>query len=357
MSPVAVPLIREENKMKRILDGLVVTILSVFVLSGMASASVAYTTWTADISTLPSYINSQNFNVQYDVSSIEPATFTADLYVSSDNGVTYSATPCATQDTNYDAKNVYGGSGYFVTYPACVSKDGSYMFKLVVTKDGSTDPAQTKTTSTTVDTIAPNPPSYGGKTVSGDTYVLSFTAPSSDVSYINIYASASLTYVADSSTLVGQELSVTPGQAYKFSYTAPNSSTRYFSLQAYDLAGNSSVLVGDPGEIVTPVITTPSAQPAATPTTSSSSSSEQVLGATTSPNTNSSGQINAPGSSSSKNSTNNGKVLGTTKSKTKNAAGKGWDIALAIVLSVILLYMIIAARTGRNLLFKKPSKK
>ena len=341
--------------MRKFLISLAAALFLTLGVSGAAFAGTkTYPDWTASISTLQSPINTQKFNIQYSVISLVPATFTVDLYVSIDNGATYGTTPCETQDTNYDPNNVYGGSG---TLPACITSDGSYTFKVVITKDGDiTDTFHPLYTSTVVNSVAPNPPTYNGKTISGDTYTLNFVAPTtSDVGYVNIYASTSTTYQTDSSTLVGK-VNVTPGQSYSFAYTAPNSTTRYFSLQAFDTAGNGSTLVGDPGVIITPVITTSSIQNTSTP---GSTSSGQVLGSTTSATSSTgSGQINAPGESSKKIAkSNSGSVLGITKtpiSQTKTT--KEWETTAAVIVALIVIYLTYISRTGRSLLLKKRTK-
>lgn len=340
--------------MKRYITSLFATLVLLFGLSAQVSASTnPY--WIANISTLPTYMTTQKFNVQYDVTSTQPDSFTAELYVSTDGGATYPSVPCNTQDTNSDANDVYGGSG---TLPACISTDGAYTFKVVVTRDGSSDPAQTFTTNTQVDSMAPNAPSYAGKTISGDTYTLSFSAPSnSDVNSVSIYASTSKTFTADSSTLVGS-VNVAANQTYTFSYTAPNSTIRYFALQSYDKAGNGSTLVGDPGVIVTPVITTSSVQNG--PVSNDNTSSGQVLGSTTTANGSgtSTGQINAIGQSSKQNpKSNKGKVLGTSATKNKlSSSAKVWETTGAVLVALIVIYLNYIVRTNRSVLFKKRSK-
>lgn len=334
--------------MRRYLNVFITSLILALSLGSHVGAIIAPTTWTANISTLPATMNTQNFNIQYDVNSIQPATFTASLYLSNDGGSTYSVAPCVVQDTNYDSNDVYGGSG---TLKACISSDGSYSFKVVVTRDSSSDPAQSFTTSTLVDSSAPNPPSYAGKTVAGDTYTLTFTAPSSsDVSAVKIFASTATTYSANSSTQVGI-VNVQPSHTYNFTYTAPNSTTLYFALQAFNTSGNGSTLVGDPGVVINPVITINTAPT----TTASSAPAGQVLGASTSSSNSSGGQINAPGQSSSKSTRTGakGKVLGASTIKVKLSNNRNWLIALAVIIAAIVLYIGYASRTGRNLLFKK----
>ena len=343
--------------MKRYITGLLATLVIVLGLSAQAGASLSGSYWTANISSLPPTMTTQKFNVQYNISAIQPLspyTFTAELFVSTDGGNTFPSTPCATQTTLLsDTNDQYGGSG---TFPACISSDGNYTFEIVVTRDGFSDPALiTKKTSTLVDSSAPSPPSYAGKTISGDTYTLTFTAPSTNnVSYVSIFASTSKTFQTDSSTQVGN-INVVANQTYTFTYTAPDSTIRYFALQAFDTAGNGSTLVGDPGVIITPVITTSTIQNTSTP---GSTSSGQVLGSTTSATGTGSGQINAPGESSKKISkSNSGSVLGITKtplSQTKTT--KAWEITAAVIVALIVIYLTYISRTGRSLLLKKRTK-
>jgi hypothetical protein len=316
--------------MKRLITSFVTTITMLFSLTGVAAAA----TWMASISQLPSTMNTHSFNVQYTVLSTQADSFTATLLESTNGGAYVQCGP--SQDTNSDPNDVNGGAG---ALPACVSADGNYSFKVLITRDESEDPSQTVgPTNTHVDATAPAAPTYNGKTQSGNTYTISFTAPSTaDVTNVKVFSSTSKTYTADSAHQVGN-VAVEPGQTVNnFTYTAPDSSTRYFSVQAFDAAGNGSSLVGDPGTVVNPVVFVNQGGAVATAQTAAATTpatAGQVQGvSTTTPNTGSTGQVNASGKSTSS-SSNKGKVLGIAT--TNKSSKKGWYYGAGATILVLL---------------------
>ncbi len=320
--------------MKRLFSSLIGT-LSLLVLAAMPIASAA--TWEATISQLPTYTTTHNFNVQYTVLSTQPDTFDVQLMQKGPGAGDF--TPCgAIQHTSDDPHATNGNSG---TVPACVSAEGNYSFEFVVNRNvqEGTDSQTTAITSTTVDTVAPGAPSYHGKTQSGNTYTLSFTAPGdSDVTHVQIFTSTGKTYPAGDSTRVG-DVTVSPNQDRTFTYTAPDGATRYFAIEAFDAAGNGSPTVGDPGTVVNPVrFVSVGGQGggggAGAGTATTSTTTGQVQGAsTTAPNT-TTGQVNAPGSSN--NSKNNGKVLGAATVVNHNNK-TAWIASISGAVALILL--------------------
>ncbi len=202
--------------------------------------------WQVDISQ-PAAQNARTFDVQYTVLSTGTDSFTVKLY---QNGI---VAPLQTDDTSTDPNAFNGNSG---TFAVSVLADGDYTYYLAASRDSSADPIQTTSPITVhVDATAPAAPAYNGKTQSGNTYILSFTAPTdTDVKNVQIFASTSTTYTANASTRIG-DIVVTPGQSQSFSYNAPDGAVRYFALEAFDTAGNGSTLVGDPGIVVNAVRT------------------------------------------------------------------------------------------------------
>lgn len=326
--------------MKRLLLSLL-TITSLTL--GTTGVAAAFTTWTANISQLPATMNTRSFNVQYTVLSTEADTFTAQLKQSTDGGATYANCGVA-QNTSTDPNDVNGGSG---ALPACVTGDGDYRFEIVIIRDGGEGDSQTVgPTSTHVDATAPGAPVYGGKTQTGNSYVVKFTAPSdSDVTTVKVFASTSKTYTANSATQVGS-VAVSPNQSTSFSYTAPDGATRYFSVQAFDAAGNGSSLVGDPGTVVTPVrvvnngaaASTNGGSAVQTAAATTSTSTGQVQGVSTT-----NGQVNAPGQSK----TNNGKVLGV-EATAKGSSNLGWYFLGGVVVILAGAYYWFFMRGKSN---------
>ncbi|MDL2341993.1 MAG: hypothetical protein QFB87_02870 [Patescibacteria group bacterium] len=332
--------------MKRLLSvlSILASTASLLLAPGISFADTPF--WQADIST-PATQNSRTFGVAYTVLSTQADSFTAQLYQDGNDSA------LQTQDTSTDPNAVNGNSG---TFTVTVPGDGDYGYHVVLHRDA--DPSDTKTTASKtvhVDATAPDAPFYAGKTRSGNTYNLTFTAPNSpDVTLVQIFASTSTSYAASSNTRVGS-ISVTPGQTASFSYTAPDGATRYFALQAFDSAGNGSAPVGDAGVTVTPIqfVTTGGATQAANTTTAAA-----VLGAnTTTENTAPAvattapaGQVEATGNNTTATTpkkTTNGKVLGSEITK-PNASHAGWWYGLGgLVVLLALAYYFLVHRSKR----------
>lgn len=278
--------------------------------------------WQVNISQ-PATQNARTFNVQYTVLSTGTDSFTVKLY---QDGI---VAPLQTEVTSTDLNAFNGNSG---TFAVSVLTDGDYIYHLAASRDSSTDPIQTTSPITVhVDATAPAAPAYNGKTQSGNTYSLSFTAPAdTDVKNVQIFASTSTTYTADASTRIG-DIVVTPGQSQSFSYNAPDGAVRYFALEAFDTAGNGSILVGDPGIVVHPVrVVAASNQSTSGATLGGSATTDetvtsQQLGA---------GQINAAGESATA-AARNTKVLGTAT--TKMNLFSNTKLGLSSILVLILL--------------------
>jgi hypothetical protein len=194
----------------------------------------------------------------------------------------------------------------------------------VVENTGSGWTGSSDEVTVTFDKTAPSAPTYGGVTRSDNTYTVSFTAPTGDVSIVNVYASTATQFNLDSSTKVG-EVSVTPGQTAQFVYSAPDSDQRYFAITAQDAAGNQSGVVGD--EVVTTVVTT---TPGGTDGTTAGSST----------GTDESGTVSDEGAT-----TDTG-VEGATDEKVDEANDTGSIVAMSgIVLFIVLAgaaYFIIS---------------
>jgi|GEM_PF-2248370 len=327
--------------MKRLIAQLVTTLTLIATMSGAASA---FTSWSLRVDAPQSPSTSPSVNVEYKVLSVDPHDFAVSLY---EDG---SSTAVATNHTQVagDPNTTYGNSGAFtVTLP-----DGHHTFHVVAVNQDNNSDTQSANTAVDVDATAPGAPIYGGKTQSGNNYVVSFTAPSdSDVVTVKVFASTSKTYTADASTLVGT-VSVSPSQAKTFSYTAPDSTPRYFSVQAFDAAGNGSPIVGDPGTVVTPVRTVNTGGTAGTPsvtTAAATGRTGQVQGVSTTNN----GEVNATGQSKTNTTNKNGKVLGTETSA-NNASKAPWYFAGGVLLILVAAYYWFFARTKGWLGNKQP---
>ncbi|HSW37528.1 MAG TPA: hypothetical protein VLG37_04150 [Candidatus Saccharimonadales bacterium] len=326
--------------MKRFISALISAFSFTAIALAPLSASAA-ADWQLKLSPLENPSNTSSLNVQYTVLSVNVHDFAVSLYQDGN------AVPLATQHTEVagDSNTNYGNSG---TFPVTLA-DGHHTFHVVAVRDSDND-TETADASVDVDTQAPAAPSYGGKTQSGNTYKLSFTAPSkSDVTQVQIFASTSKSYQAGDSTRVGT-VSVSPNEAKSFSYTAPDSATRYFALQAFDAAGNGSATVGDPGTVVTPVRVVNQGgrgggTVAAAPTTTAGNpTGGQVQGATTQDTTN--GQINATGTS--KTNQNKGSVLGAET--VKKSSWNGWLAGGGGALVVLaFLYYWLFSRKGKGI--------
>ena len=336
--------------MKRLVSSLFGA-LSLLLLAAAPMAAAASQTWTANINQLSAYTTAHNFNVQYNVLSTEQSNFCVQLF----NNGGGEGSPVATANTQVggDQNTNYGNSGSF---PVSVAADGAYTYTVVVHKTDCTnteDQQTAGTTSTTVDTTAPGAPSYHGKTQSGNTYTLSFTAPSdADVTHVQIFTSTAKTYQAGDSTRVG-DVTVSPNQDKTFSYTAPDGAARYFALEAFDAAGNGSQTVGDPGTVVNPIrFVNQGGQGGGTTGTGSAQTAAaagSVLGATTTGSSGTgSGHVNAPGTSQTK---KNGKVLGAATSAGNSTSAKWFAGIGSAVIILAILYYWFYGRTG-NFPFK-----
>jgi hypothetical protein len=231
----------------------------------------------------------------------------------------------------------------------------------VASRDGAEEDTQTTATKNVhVDATGPAAPIYGGKTVSGKTYTLNFTAPSTpDVSHVQIFASTNQTYQASDATRVG-DISVSPNQSKTFTYTAPDSTPRYFALQAFDAAGNGSPTVGDPGTVVNPVRfinqggtgaagSAGAGAGGGANTAAVTAGGGQVQGVTTE---NNNGEINAPGKSNNTDK-KNGSVLGAETTK-QSSSKKAWLATGGILLLLLAAYYWIFPHAGKSLFKKKP---
>jgi hypothetical protein len=219
----------------------IASLLSLVTLSlgGLASAA---SSWYLNPIKPASEVNTRSFNIQYSVLSTQADVFTVTLTNTGPAAFDQS------QQTNVDPHGVNGNSGSFALTNV---PDGHYTFTVTATRNGSADTAQSRSATVDVDATAPAAPTYNGKTRNGNTYSVSFTAPStSDVKYIKVFASTSTTFIANNTTQVG-EVAVNPGDPVTFNYLAPDGTARYFAVQAFDSAGNGSTLTGDPNIVVT----------------------------------------------------------------------------------------------------------
>lgn len=312
-------------------------------IAPMASAS---TFWQVEISS-PATQTSRTFNVQYTVLATSVADFSVQLFQDDSP----SGSP---QTTTTDASSAVGNSG---TFSVTVPSDGTYAYKVTATCQTGDCAEASKTSNTvnvTVDATSPAAPIYHGKTQSGNTYTINFTAPNTaDVTHVKIYASTSKSYTADGAHQVG-DVAVTANQVVAYNYGAPDATTRYFSVQAFDAAGNGSPIVGDAGTVVNPVVfvnngtggggggVAAAQTAAATPATTTTGQVEGV--STTTPNS-STGKVNASGSSTSKK--NNGKVLGIETSNSSNKNGWYYGIG-AVALVLLAVYYWFFSHNGKS---------
>jgi hypothetical protein len=325
--------------MKRFIAQLIATLALVLGASGMAYASPSNPNWSLKVYAPQSPSTSSTVNVEYKVLSVDPHDFAVSLYEDE------LPTAVATNHTQVegDPNTAYGNSGSFsVSLP-----NGHHSFHVVAVNQSDNADSDSANTSVDVDATGPSAPAYGGKTQSGNSYNITFTAPNdADVASVKIFASTSKTYTANSSTQVGV-VSVSPNQTVHFSYNAPDSATRYFSVQAYDAFGNGSSLVGDPGTVVTPVRVV--GGHGGTSATTTSAGNGQVQGATTN-----SGETNASGQSST--TKKNGKTLGahtsTKKSSSSHTLANLLEGAVLVLLILGGLYYWFVVQKG-NSWFKK----
>ena len=259
--------------MKRLLA----TITAGGILLAPAAALANPAGWTAQLSSpftsTSGKANTRNFNLSVSATSVNSAEIlTVNVYQNSVLFGTFSET-----------SSTYGGSW---NQPVAVSTDGDYVFKIVATNSNG-DADKSVETTVSVDTAAPSAPSYLGKTRSGNSYEVKFTAPSSaDVSQVRVYAATSTSFTANSATQVGV-VSVTAGQTASFTYSAPDANPRYFAVQAYDGHGNGSTLAGDA------VTTAGSASTTSTSNNSTSSSSSASNSSQTGSSTTPAGLVEA----------------------------------------------------------------
>lgn len=329
--------------MKHLIASMASTLALVVAGLGGSFASAANSSWFLKVSQLNTYTTSHSFNVQYTVLSTNQGTnFCVQLF---QNG---NPTALATQNTLNlsDPNTQFGNSGSF---PVTVATDGAYNYTVTANMDSCDEPADTQSgsTGTTVDTAAPGAPNYSGKTASGSSTVVKFTAPSdSDVATVNIYAGSTKNYDGDNAHLL-KTVSVSPGQT--FSETVNASSSEFFSVQAFDQAGNGSSIVGDPGTVVNPVrFVNNGVTAGGTGGGTGATTTGQVLGVSTgtgngsnnSTNGNSQGQVNAPGSSKTSKNNSNGKVLGVATTNKNNSAWQWTGIIIAILFVLGLLYRL-----------------
>lgn len=305
--------------MKRLVLALT-SLLSLAMLAFAPAAAANPANWTALLSSpySGSVANSRSFNLVVSVSSTQASdVMTAKVYQDATLLGTFS-----------DDASTSGGSW---NQPVSVASDGTYNFKAVVSNSNG-DPDKTVQTTVTVDATAPSAPSYLGKTRSGNSYTVKFTAPStSDVTQVRVFASTSTNFTANGSTQVGV-VNVSPNQTVSFVYNALDGNERFFAVQAFDAAGNGSALTGDAVVTAGSVITVSSATTGSHSSTSSSGSSStsgsspttagQVAG-TDSNGTNSGSQDKA--------STTTGSDTGTTKKRTSWAAVGYTLVALAVL--------------------------
>lgn len=249
--------------MKRLLA----TIIAFGILVAPAAVLANPANWTSQLSTpfaaTSGKANTKSFSLSVSATSVNQAEI-----------LTVNVLQNGTLIGNFsDTASTYGGSW---SQAVTVTTDGIYTFS-AITSNSNGDPAKTVEATVNVDTTAPAAPTYLGKTQSGNTYAVKFTAPSSaDVSEVRIYAATTTSFTANSSTQVGK-VSVTPGQSVVFSYSSPDSSARYFAVQAFDGHGNASALSGDS------VVTPGSAVTTANNTTSSTGTSTTNSSTTTTP--------------------------------------------------------------------------
>lgn len=309
--------------------------LSCLVLALIGNATVhAASDWQLKISAPASPLATNSFNIQYTVLAINPANFTVSLYQDGEGPENL----VGTQQTNSDPNGINGNSGAFPVTAA----DGNHSFHLVAVRDDDND-TKTADTSINVNASAPAAPTYLGKTRSGNTYTIKFTAPNdSDVQEVRIYSSTSSTFVANSSSQVGA-VHISPGQTTSFSYVANSSAERFHAIRAFDIAGNGSSAVGDTNITVTTTVVNGTA--ANTPTvgaggTGANAAAPEATTATGDQNGQILGTSTTTPSGSTKKSTNNqsskGKVLGV-ETATKHSSNT-WYVILAILVMLALLY-------------------
>jgi hypothetical protein len=273
--------------------------------------------WQVDMSQPAALINQRTFNVEFTtLSTDKDDDMLVQLY--RDGSV------IGSQTTTKD----YGDSGDFgVTVPA----DGTYQFHL-----RAANGSEIKTTpaaNVTVDTAAPGAPAYSGKTRSGNTYTLTFTAPDDgDTAEIRIYSSTSRSFTADAGSQVGA-VAVAPGETRTFSYTAPDDRERFHALQAFDSAGNFSALVGDPNTTATQG--TPAATGAASGSAAGAAAGEtagEVAGGDTAAADQQAAQPE-------------GQVLGERVSE---FAGNNWPYLLLVAAAALAAYYLLYRRPSRS---------
>jgi hypothetical protein len=330
--------------MKRLITRLFAAISLTGLFMPIAMVSAISSNWSVQISSPFSgtgdIAKTRSFNIETKAFSVNAAdVMTVNVY---QEGV---AAPLGTFQDN----DTLNGNSW--TQPVTVSADGTYIFKSVASNSNG-DADKEVSTTVTVDTVVPGVPNYAGKTRSGNSYTLNFTAPSGDVTEVRIYASTSNNFTANSSTQVGT-VTVNASQAKTFAYTAPDSTERFFAVQAYDAAGNGSAFASDPNTVV--VAGQPeggrgggNAVTTAAAATGTNGANGQTQGATTGDNDNN-GQVSTDGSAST--STQNGDVLGaqTTGKQSKSTV---WYITAGIIALAAAAYYALVTRGGYKRLMR-----
>lgn len=302
--------------------------------------------WQLKISVPQSPLNSSSFTVQYTALAIDAHSFTVQLY--------QDETLVGTQVTSADPNGVNGNSGAFpVTAP-----DGHHTFHLVATRASDND-VKTADVAVDVDATAPAAPTYLGKSRTGNTYTIQFTAPTTpDVKEIRIYSSTSLTFTANSGTQVGV-VAVAPGQTTSFTYTASSSAERFHAVRAFDAAGNGSTAVGDSQTVITTTtvggvaanVATNAAGQAAGGAGAGGAGGGQVQGAaTTVPQTSS---TTTDKSKDKKSDDKKGSVLGAETTKDSND-DMLWPAVAAAIAIVAAAYYWLFPHAGRSLFHRGP---
>ncbi len=292
------------------------------VLAPLQVAAAGY--WNATISTPADTQTTRTFNVEYTtLSTVASDTFTVELFQN---------------DAQIASKTTTKQNGDSGAFAVTVPTDGTYNYYTKTTNNGQAESKNSAIKQVKVDATAPGAPTYLGKTRTGNTYTIRFTAPiDGDVKQVLVFSALTTTFTADAGTLVAAQ-AVTPGQTVEVTYTAADNRERFHAVQAFDNAGNGSATVGDPNVIATPAVAAQGglggggaagvlAAAAAAP------AAGQVAGAQ-----NNAGQVNAGGT----NTDTNGDVLGAEKDADQNKTGANdndntWAWILAAIVAVLAI--------------------
>jgi len=206
-----------------------------FMFTAMAPATFAGVSsnfWTFNASTPESTSTNEDLNFDYQVSSVDSGdSYTVELFKD------------AALDDIHAIASANASGSFDVIFPG----EGTFTYKLVATNLDDGDPIMMSAEmDITFDTTAPASPIYGESVRTGDSYKISFTAPSDvDVETILVFASTETDSVPlDLTTLIGV-VPTTPDEAHTFDFDAPTSDQYYFAVIAVDAAGNFSDPVGD----------------------------------------------------------------------------------------------------------------